>query len=94
MDLSKRILYFCDAFGMSVNNLADRSGITQSTLHNIVSKANNAAQFNTIEKICEGLEISVEDFFRENDDFPALALQELKLFKDYLRWKYGLTDER
>ncbi|MBP2643443.1 MAG: transcriptional regulator, family [Firmicutes bacterium] len=91
MDISKRILQLCDAFDITVNNLADRSGVTQSTLHNIITGKSATAQVDTIEKICEGLDISIEDFFRENDDLPATALQELKMFKDFLRWKYGLA---
>jgi len=90
MDLSKRILQLCDAFGISLNNLADRSGLTQSTLQNIVAGKSTTAQVNTIEKLCEGLGITLEDFFREDDDLPAPALQELKIFKDFLRWKYSL----
>ncbi|SEO82453.1 XRE family transcriptional regulator [Propionispora vibrioides] len=89
MNLSKRILYFCNTFRITVNNLADRSGLTQSTLQNIISGNSSTAQVNTIEKICEGLGITLEDFFRENNDLPAPALQELTLFKKYLEWKYS-----
>lgn len=88
MDISKRILYLCDAFGITVNHLADISGIAQSTLQGIVSGSTSSAQVSTIEKICEGLEITLEDFFREKDDLPIEACQELRLFKKYLMWKY------
>jgi len=87
VDITKRIFYLCDALEISINRLADISGVPQSTLQNIVSK-DSTATVRTIEKICDGLEIGIEDFFRENDDLPAPALQELKVFKDYLRWKY------
>lgn len=88
MDVAKRILELCDAFGISLNNLADRSGLTQSTLYNIVAGKSSTAQVDTIEKICEGLDITLLDFFREDNDLPVEALQELKHFKEYLRWKY------
>ena len=88
VDITKRIFYLCDALEISINRLADISGVPQSTLQNIVSK-DSTATVRTIEKICDGLEIGIEDFFRENDDLPAPALQELKVFKDYLRWKYN-----
>lgn len=40
------------------------SGITQSTLSNITGGRNNSTTISTIKKICDGLEISVQDFFR------------------------------
>lgn len=94
MDVKKRILQLCDALGISVNNLADRSGVAQSTIRNITLGTSTTATVRTIENICEGLEIDLEDFFRESDNFPAPALQELQLFKTYLRWKYGMIDKK
>jgi len=91
MDLSKRILYFTDSFGISVNNLADRSGASQSALQKIISGESKTAHVETIEKICESLGVCLEDFFCETDEFPPAALQELNNFKDYLRWKYKIT---
>ncbi len=48
---------------ITTNKLATISGITQSTLNNIVSGRNNSATISTIKKICDGLEISINDFF-------------------------------
>ncbi len=39
------------------------SGITQSTLGNIVGGRNNSTTVSTVQKICDGLEISIIDFF-------------------------------
>ena len=39
------------------------SGVTQSTVNNIVSGRNNSATISTIKKICDGLEIGIKDFF-------------------------------
>lgn len=58
-----RILELCDEKNISVNKLATISGITQSTLNNIVSGRNNSTTISTIKKICDGLEITVQDFF-------------------------------
>lgn len=88
MDVSKRILNYCDALGISVNHLADISGVAQSTLQGIVSGSTSTTQLNTIEKLCDGLGITLEDFFREDDDLPAEAQKELNLFREYLKWKY------
>lgn len=94
MDIAGRILYLLDAFDITLNHLADRSGVTQSTLQNIVTGKSATAQVDTIERICESLDITLEDFFREKDDFPAPAMQEIKLYKDFLRWKYNVNPDK
>lgn len=58
-----RILDLCSEKNITVNKLAAISGITQSTLNNIVGGRNNSTTISTIKKICDGLEISIEDFF-------------------------------
>ena len=58
-----RILELCKENGITVNKLATISGITQSTLNNIVGGRNNSATVSTIKKICDGLNISIQDFF-------------------------------
>ncbi len=59
----KRILELCDENKITVNKLAIISGITQSTLNNIVSGRNNGTNVSTIKKICDGLNITIRDFF-------------------------------
>ncbi len=61
--VKERILQLCEERGLSVNKLCTISGITQSTVNNIVSGRNNSATVATIKKICDGLEISLEEFF-------------------------------
>ena len=39
------------------------SGVTQSTLNNIVSGRNNSATVATVQKLCDGLGITIEEFF-------------------------------
>jgi len=58
-----RILELCDVQKITVNKLSTLSGITQSTLNNIVSGRNNSTTVSTIKKICDGLEITILDFF-------------------------------
>ena len=62
----KRIQDLCDGRNITVNKLAIISGITQSTLNNIMSGRNNSATVSTLKKICDGLEISIIDFFSDN----------------------------
>ncbi len=71
-----RILELCKQNHITVNKLSTISGLTQSTLNNIVSGRNNSATISTIKKICDGLEISILDFF-SSDLFNDLE-QEIK----------------
>lgn len=59
----KRIINLCYEHNITVNKLATISGITQSTLNNITSGRNNSATVSTIKKICDGLDITIQDFF-------------------------------
>ena len=71
-----RILELCREHHITVNKLSTLSGITQSTLNNIVSGRNKSATVSTVKKICDGLELSILDFF-SSDLFSHLE-QEIK----------------
>ena len=72
----ERILELCRERELSINKLCSMSGVTQSTVNNIVSGRNHSATVSTIKKLCDGLGISIEDFF-SSDLFHDLE-QELK----------------
>ena len=59
----ERILELCREKDISINKLCTMSGVTQSTVNNIVSGRNNSATVSTIKKLCDGLDISIEEFF-------------------------------
>lgn len=71
-----RILELCREHRITVNKLSTLSGITQSTLNNIVSGRNKSATVSTVKKICDGLDLSILDFF-SSDLFSNLE-QEIK----------------
>lgn len=71
-----RILELCNEQKITVNKLATISGVTQSTLSNITGGRNNSTTISTIKKLCDGLDISIEDFFH-SDLFRNLE-QEIK----------------
>ena len=71
-----RIIELCNENKITVNKLSTICGITQSTLNNIVSGRNNSATISTLKKICDGLNITVQDFFA-SDLFDDLE-QEVK----------------
>ncbi len=58
-----RILELCDKNNISVNKLCTLSGVTQSTVNNIISGRNNSATTATIQKLCDGLGITIDEFF-------------------------------
>ena len=59
-----RILELCREHGdISINKLGTISGVTQSTISNIMSGRNNSTTVSTIKKLCDGLEITITDFF-------------------------------
>ena len=72
----ERILQLCNERNISINKLSSISGVTQSTVNNIVSGRNQSTTISTIKKLCDGLGITIEDFF-SSDLFKHLE-QELK----------------
>lgn len=69
--VKNRILDLCRERDITVNKLATMSGVTQSTLNNIISGRNNSTTVSTIKKICDGLDISIVEFF-DNEAFANL----------------------
>jgi len=61
--VKERILELCRERDITINKLSNISGVTQSTVNNIVSGRNNSATVSTVKKLCDGLGITIEDFF-------------------------------
>ena len=74
--VKERILELCREQDISINKLSSMSGVTQSTVNNIVSGRNRSTTISTIKKLCDGLGITIEDFFH-SELFRGLE-QELK----------------
>ena len=74
--VKERILELCREKNLSVNKLSNMSGVTQSTVNNIVSVRNHSATISTIKKLCDGMGITIEDFFN-SELFRGLE-QEIK----------------
>ena len=51
---------------LTINKLSTISGVTQSTVNNVVGGRNNSTTVSTLQKLCDGLGITIIDFF--NDD--------------------------
>ena len=61
--VKERILELCSERNITINKLGTISGVTQSTINNIVSGRNNSTTIATIKKLCDGLDITVVEFF-------------------------------
>ena len=61
--VKERIIELWREKDISLNMLCTLSGVTQSTINNIVSGRNKSTTISTIKKFCDGLEITIQDFF-------------------------------
>ena len=74
--IKKRIFELCDERGISVNQWCTDSGVSQSTVNNLTGGRNNSMTAATIQKLCDGMGITIDDFFH-SELFRGLE-QELK----------------
>ena len=61
--VGKRIVELCEKRGIAVNTMANMSGITPSTVYSILNEKSKNPGVCSIQKICDGLEISIREFF-------------------------------
>lgn len=61
--LSKRIEYFCKKNGISYYSLSYKSAVPMTTLMHIINCSTKNPGIFTIFKICNGLNISITEFF-------------------------------
>lgn len=74
--VAKRILNLCEERNLAVNALASVSGISPSTIYSMLNEKSKNPGVVSLKKICDGLEISMRDFF--NDDLFDDLEQEIK----------------
>ena len=60
-----RIRNLCKEQGITINKLASRAGMTQSTLSDLMIGRNKSPKISTLKKICIGLNISLSEFFND-----------------------------
>ncbi len=61
--VAERILELCKERDITVNKLCTISAVTQSTVNDIVNKKAKNIGIVTIKKLCDGLQISIIEFF-------------------------------
>ena len=72
----RRILELCEEKNIRINTLANISGVTPSTAYSMVDPNRHDVSIRTIKKFCDGLEITLSEFF-STDYFDNLE-QEIK----------------
>ena len=71
-----RMQDICNEKSIRFNELANRSGVTPSTVYSMMDSRRKDLSVSTLKKLCDGLESSIPDFF-DSDIFKDLE-QEMK----------------
>ena len=74
--VASRIVELCNQKNIAINALANMSGISPSTLYSVLNEKSQNPGVVTIKKICDGLDISLREFF-DADIFDDIE-QEIK----------------
>ena len=74
--VANRILQLCEAKGLAINALANIAGIPPMTVYSILNGESQNPGIVTIKKLCDGLEVTLGEFF-STPEFDALE-QEIK----------------
>ena len=78
MNISKRLIDLRNQNGLTQNGLAEKAGISQTHLRRVeLGQADITIGY--LELLCDAMNISLQDFFKEesNDDEISLALSKL-----------------
>ena len=63
----KRFSELCEERNMRINELANISGVTPSTAYSMMNQSRRDVSIRTIKKFCDGLEITLGEFFSTKD---------------------------
>lgn len=74
--VANRFLNLCNERNIRINELANLSGVTPSTAYSMMDKRRRDISIVTIKKFCDGLEITLGEFF-STPEFDTLE-QEIK----------------
>ena len=74
--VAKRFEKLCQERNITLNELANISGVTPSTAYSMMDNSRRDISITTIKKFCDGLEITLGDFF-STDEVDNLE-QEIK----------------
>jgi transcriptional regulator with XRE-family HTH domain len=74
--VANRIIELCNQKNIAINALANISGVSPSTLYSVLNEKSQNPGVVTIKKLCDGLEISLREFF-DDEIFDDIE-QEIK----------------
>ena len=74
--VADRIIELCNQKNIAINALANLAGISPSTLYSVLNEKSQNPGIVTIKKLCDGLDISLREFF-DADIFDDIE-QEIK----------------
>jgi len=61
--VSERIIELCNKKDIAINALANISGVSPSTVYSMLNSSSKNPGVVSIQKLCDGLEITLRDFF-------------------------------
>ena len=82
-DISERIKFLRNSKELSANKLSKELGISQSSI-SLLESGKNKPSFELLEKICDYFEISLSEFFSEDDNIKSqsdLSEEEIYILK-------------
>jgi len=74
--VAQRFIDLCQQKQITINELANRSGVTPSTAYSMMDTSRRDVSIVTIKKFCDGLEITLSEFF-STPEFDGLE-QEIR----------------
>ena len=72
MDINKKIQSLCFERGWSIYELAQESGLTQSTITSMFNRG-NPPKIDTLIMICDAFGITLSQFFMEDENIGVLS---------------------
>lgn len=77
-----KIEQLCEKKNISRYRLAQKSGIAQSSISTLLNRK-SIPTIQTLEKICDGLDITLAQFFTEDEEYPDLTSDQKQLLSDW-----------
>jgi len=83
-EIANEIARLCEERNISYTTLAKRSGLRKSTVLNMF-EVGTTPTYRTLKRMCNGLGITVSQFFNQSDFLESLSPQEQELMSYFLK---------